>query len=685
MLANQLRRYARSIPLLSNLAGDAPIPGLRSEVLRALVALARDFATVSSAAARGTQAGSLAAADAHLEAFVGRLDGVVSWDTQKVHTRVALEEDGGIVSLNTGAGGAAIRAFVDRAAYAHVAGGDAGKRALRARAAAAEVADVGTAGVCQAVLLDRLQRLVRVTGTNASEALPLSYILTPDNLLKMSLIYLRLQSRVPVVMMGETGCGKTSLVTALASVLGLRAANARFLVLNFHAGVGVQHIVDFVAACERAAAGATAARGCIKVLAFLDEVNTCDHLGLISELVCRSELLGRPVHAGVSFVAAVNPHRLRTAAAARGAGLHHSPATADPLSRLVYRVHPLPEAMLSYAWSFGALSVDDERRYLSRMMEEEAGGQLLPLHARLCTHLVAASQRFVVSRAEALGAVSLREPVRFKQLVAWFSRQRHARLAQKRQAAAAERRGLAARIFSRAPDEPMSSEAEVQLRSILLSLAFIYYCRFGTGEQRDDYMDAVTRELQDFREADLAAWRRVHAPGHSFASAGVSPRLWRTELRLEQLQYLGRMELPPGTALNEALRENVYVLLVCILNRMPVFLVGLPGCSKSLAMKCVLSDPMLCCLTLVADAYLADACIFNQAHPRQPARAGQPRRVLPLAARGHRSVLPGFGRLHQRRSACRLRQGAALRSGRRRGRLGRRRGAHGTARRGGAR
>jgi hypothetical protein len=31
------------------------------------------------------------------------------------------------------------------------------------------------------------------------------YILTPDNLLKMSLIYLRVQAGLPVVMMGDTG------------------------------------------------------------------------------------------------------------------------------------------------------------------------------------------------------------------------------------------------------------------------------------------------------------------------------------------------------------------------------------------------------------------------------------------------------------------------------------------------
>ncbi len=41
--------------------------------------------------------------------------------------------------------------------------------------------------------------------------------------------------------------------------------------------------------------------------------------------------------------------------------------------------------------------------------------------------------------------------------------------------------------------------------------------------------------------------------------------------------------------MNHALEENLYVLVVCIVNRIPVFVVGKPGASKTLAMQ-VLSN-----------------------------------------------------------------------------------------------
>ena len=34
----------------------------------------------------------------------------------------------------------------------------------------------------------------------------------------------------------------------------------------------------------------------------------------------------------------------------------------------MYRVHPLPEAMIDYVWDYGSLSPEDERAYIQRMV-----------------------------------------------------------------------------------------------------------------------------------------------------------------------------------------------------------------------------------------------------------------------------------------------------------------------------
>ena len=52
------------------------------------------------------------------------------------------------------------------------------------------------------------------------------------------------------------------------------------------------------------------------------------------------------------------------------------------------------------------------------------------------------------------------------------------------------------------------------------------------------------------------------------------------------------MRLGPNIAKNAALRENVFMMAICIEMRIPLFLVGKPGSSKSLA-KSIIHDSML--------------------------------------------------------------------------------------------
>ena len=58
-----------------------------------------------------------------------------------------------------------------------------------------------------------------------------------------------------------------------------------------------------------------------------------------------------------------------------------------------------------------------------------------------------------------------------------------------------------------------------------------------------------------------------------------------------QRAVLNELYLCPNIARNTALRENVFMMVVCIELRIPLFVVGKPGSSKSLA-KTVVADNM---------------------------------------------------------------------------------------------
>ena len=58
-----------------------------------------------------------------------------------------------------------------------------------------------------------------------------------------------------------------------------------------------------------------------------------------------------------------------------------------------------------------------------------------------------------------------------------------------------------------------------------------------------------------------------------------------------QKAFLKNMELGENIAHNVALRENVFMMTVCVELRIPLFVVGKPGSSKSLA-KSIIAESM---------------------------------------------------------------------------------------------
>ncbi|KAJ4456425.1 putative E3 ubiquitin-protein ligase [Paratrimastix pyriformis] len=365
-----------------------------------------------------------------------------------------------------------------------------------------------------------------------------TYAVTPDNMLKMVMIALRVDARCPVIIMGETGCGKTSLIRYLSRLVGVELR-----VLNVHAGTTLATVRTFLDDVQTLIR--TTGQPC---WVFIDECNTAELLGHFNDIVCHHSFEGSQLDDRLVVLAACNPYRLRTAAPLK-VGLEAPEKPQDPLSRLVYRVHPLPDSMLDWVWDYGTLDSRDELRYLGVLLEGLPNRDLL-------VNLVAASQQFIRDHFED-SSVSLRDVRRFRILTEWFRANnitsRPARRGQKAQSAKPE---------------------EIERRSIVLALAHCYHSRLPTNPLRQLYREKMARL---FNEAGVAK---------------MNPNRFAEIVREEQEDYLQRMTAPAHTAHNSALLENVFMVLVCILNRIPIFMVGKPGCSKSLSLRLIAASLM---------------------------------------------------------------------------------------------
>jgi len=365
------------------------------------------------------------------------------------------------------------------------------------------------------------------------------YALTPDNLLKMVLIYMRIRANVPVVIMGETGCGKTSLVRFLA-----HTCDTKFEHFSIHAGITDSMIRDKVQDCSTQCK--TESRQ--QLWLFLDEINTCNHMGLLTEIICHHSCNGESLPGNLVLIAACNPYRLREQKHIATAGLVGK-LKVDEYSKLVYRVHPLPETMLDYVWDYGTLHSDDETSYIKQMVMQisDAACENGKWREQI-TKLLIVSQEFSKTAAKNSWCVSLRDVHRCRILIEFFYK-------------------MLTSMNTEAKDQ--ESDHYIYTCSVVLSLAHCYQSRLATTKLRQDY------------------WKKCSMI--MYGSENSATKLAEI-VRHAQMDLLNRMDLPQGIAKNTALCENVFVILVCILNRIPIFVVGKPGCSKSLSVQLIKSN-----------------------------------------------------------------------------------------------
>ena len=286
------------------------------------------------------------------------------------------------------------------------------------------------------------------------EELTKNYAFTADNFVKMILILIRIRANIPVILMGETGCGKTSLIKKLYEILNY-GSNSKLRILNIHAGTNDEDIIKFIDEINNEANILYIANnkdrefakkeGMIyeeeKIWVFLDEINTCKSMGLISELMCKHSCQGKKLKENIVFIAACNPYRKAKRNNQNNVGLHINQVNLENKklsekekiniekskflnsNHLVYTVNPLPHSLLHFVVDFGSLKSDDEEKYIETMIEdsmnkifnlneEKLGKEKLTIIKNQAKEMIITAQNFIRNNND-ISSVSLREIRRF--------------------------------------------------------------------------------------------------------------------------------------------------------------------------------------------------------------------------------------------------------------------------------
>ncbi|XP_043383569.1 E3 ubiquitin-protein ligase RNF213 isoform X3 [Chelonia mydas] len=415
---------------------------------------------------------------------------------------------------------------------------------------------------------EKLEKLCLVLGIQWAMDPDETYELTTDNILKIFAIEMRFRCGIPVIIMGETGCGKTRLIKFLCELRrsGVDAENMKLV--KVHGGTSAEMIHAKIREAEDIAVSNKRQHQFDTIL-FFDEANTTQAVGSIKEVLCDRTVEGQPLvsGSGLQIIAACNPYRKHAEKMIQrleSAGLGYrvkADKTKDklgsiPLRQLVYRVHALPPSMIPLVWDFGQLNDITEKIYIQQIVQRLTESiQISAAEIGVVTDVLFASQRYMRGRNDECSFVSLRDVERCVEVFKWFYSHSELLLNNLEQYLA----------------EKGSDKCKLKRNRVIWSLILaVGVCYHASLEKKELYRSVICKYL----------------PKPYDNQKGILE-----EISLMQDLFLSGVPLRNTIARNLALKENVFMMVICIELKIPLFLVGKPGSSKSLA-KTIVADAM---------------------------------------------------------------------------------------------
>nr|XP_039268822.1 E3 ubiquitin-protein ligase rnf213-beta-like [Styela clava] len=260
----------------------------------------------------------------------------------------------------------------------------------------------------------RTLRLITNALTSNEDPDP-TYKLTTDNLQKIISLNMRIQCKIPVILEGETGCGKTRMVEFLSKLNKASDKNARVLITRkVYGGITASDIQESIKEAEKLWSQSKTDED--MRLLFFDEANTTEAIYAIKEVMCDNTFDGEAVAMeNTTIIAACNPHKEMSKTAIEhlkscglGSKIHANQAdekSGSGMRNLVYKVLPLPPSMKPYVWVMKQADECTENLYI----EQIAKNITSIVKTEDLSKLVSEAHQFIKEHNDGFRFVSLRD------------------------------------------------------------------------------------------------------------------------------------------------------------------------------------------------------------------------------------------------------------------------------------
>jgi hypothetical protein len=389
--------------------------------------------------------------------------------------------------------------------------------------------------------------------------------ITEESYMKILLMLQKSQIKQPIILMGESGCGKTYLSSYLVeTILG-----ETLQIICLFSGFSLEDLVkEMREAIEEAKQlqRENPEEPKNKWILF-DEFNTTAIQAQIADIMLDRVFEGEKLPDNLLFIACCNPYRMKIGGkeGSRDIGFVVNPKT----SVLSHVVHVVPDRLLDIVWNFGELTEEDEKHHILSMVRGEK--RLFPKEEfdervindyQVKLALVIHRCHTLVRNFEEKSAVSLRDIRRVIDIFIYFRRTFPKMKTEQ------ERRNIRNKNWF------LTDNISMLIGSAICSLHVCYGFRLNGQDQEKEEMFDI-----------LYSWTSYI---HTFC------RLSLHDVRsciLDVATYFLKVEgfyLGENIADNVPFKENLIATLVSINTLTPLIIVGAPGTSKTLASRVLL-------------------------------------------------------------------------------------------------
>ena len=384
------------------------------------------------------------------------------------------------------------------------------------------------------------------------------YKITEDNYKRMILILFRIFANIPVILMGETGCGKTELIKQLMKLLNKDKENNNFIIKNMHSCRKEDEIIEVIEKAEKSLEESKNDIVCV----FFDDINTISFLSKMKEIFTNHSLNGEEIDKRIRFIGACNPFRKNRD--------NEGEEVLKLENIMAYIVNPLPNSLNNYILYFKTLDDHSIIKYIESIIGEEFpngenDNSENSILRKIAIEAIYYSHKYVREK-NGISSISLRDLQRFKKTYKFFN----------------EYYKIKNEFLNNMDEITDKIDIKSKVQSFILSLFINYYIKIFKSGYNNEYLqkinDFIRRLTKYFK---IKEW--------------LDNLVWRQEpfnyiIRKEEDFLLEEMELKNinGIGLNNSLKENIFLMFFSIYAQIPLIVVGKPGCSKSLSIQLII-------------------------------------------------------------------------------------------------